>query len=219
MTLTLTLILALILTLTLTLTQAAEQRAAECAVADRVAEYEAAAEAAEQLVEEAVATMGAAAAEAAAAEVEAEVRAEEELVRLVEEERVRKEAEDKAAAEAARAAAKEEARKAAAARAVVEKQAKLDRILLEDSLRAKLRIFFDELRNVPSSEASPWKRALALQEMTSKVRRQQQTPYPTALHRAQPHPQNQLLLRIAKVNFDHRSGHLAGFHQLLRHKL
>ena len=169
--------------------EAAEQRTVECMVADRVAEYEAAAEAAAQLVEEAVAKMAAEAAAAAAAEVEAEDRAEEELVRQVEEERARKEAEEKAAAEAARALAKEEARKAAAARAVNEKQAKLDRIMLEDSLRAKLRIFFDEVRKEPSADsASPWKRALALQQLTSKVRRQQPTPYPTAPHRAPPHP-------------------------------
>ena len=168
--------------------EAAEQRTAECVVADRVAEYEAAAEAAAQLVEEAVAKMTAEAAAAAVAEVEAEDKADEELARQVEEERARKEAEEKAAAEAARALAKEEARKAAAVRAVNEKQAKLDRIMLEDSLRAKLRIFFDEVRKDPSAESSPWKRALALQQLTSKVRRQQPTPYPTAPHRAPPHP-------------------------------
>ena len=166
--------------------EAAEQRTIECVVADRVAEYEAAEEAAAQLVEEAVAKMAAEAAEAAVAEVEAEDKAEEELVRQVEEERARKEAEEKAEAEAA-ALAKEEARKkAAAARTVNEKQAKLDRIMLEDSLRAKLRIFFDELRKEPATDSSPWKRALALQQLTSKVRREQLTPYPTAPHRTTP---------------------------------
>ena len=78
-----------------------------------------------------------------------------------------------AAAAAAQAAAEAEARKAAAAKAAAEKRAKLDRTKLEDSLRAKLGVFFKEAGKEPKKGSSAWKHALALeqwlQQLTSKA--------------------------------------------------